>query len=196
MAKTYPIGPLKVYVEDDPDLSFAERHFVEAASQTFNVGAPLKLGTNGLAEWVSNADAAIFAWALTKGQNSTSVPAYAISNNDQAITAAPTMLKGILADQDIIIEGNLLAASAANYVLLAADWGATKDLIKKTALYTAGGANQDGWYVQNTASAATVQILSFGSMFTSPTTNDWGAIPGDTNAIVRVKVIPGKSVWY
>jgi hypothetical protein len=196
MAKTYPIGPLKVYIEDDPDLSFAERHYVEAASQTFDVGAPLKLGTNGLAEWVSNADAAIFAWALTKGQNSTSVPSYVIATNDQAITPAPTMMKALLADQDVVIEGNLLAASAADYVLLAADWGAQKDLIKKTALYKAGGTTHDGWYVQNTASAATVQIFSFGSMFSSTTTNDWGAIPGDTDAIVRVKVIPGKSVWY
>jgi hypothetical protein len=200
MAKTYPVGALKFFIEDDPDLSFAERSFVEAASQTFDVGAPLKLTTSGgpgaLAEWVSNADAQIYAWALTKGQNSTSVPAYVISNNDQAITPAPTMLKGLLANHNVVIEGNLLAASAADYVLLAADWGAQKDLIKKTALYKAGGATHDGWYIQNTASAATVQLFSFGSMFSSTTTNDWGAIPSDTDAIVRVKVIPGKSVWY
>jgi len=195
VAKTYPLGPLKVFVADDPDLSFAERSFVEAASQTFDVGAPLKLGTNGLAEWVSNADAAIFAWGLTKGQN-LSAPSYQISNADQAITPTPTMLKGLLAAPDVVIEGNLLAASAAAYVLLAADYGAQKDLIKKAALYTQGGTAHDGWYVQNTASAATVQIFSFNSNDITPLTNDWGAIPGDTSPRVRVKVIPGKSVWY
>jgi hypothetical protein len=196
VAKTYVVGPLKVFIEDDPDLSFAERSFVEAASQTFDVGAPLKWnGTTGLAEWVSNADAAIFAWGLTKGQN-LSAPSYAISNADQTITPTPTMLKGLLAGPGVVIEGNLLAASAAAYVLLAGDWGAQKDLIKRAALYTQSGTAHDGWYIQNTASAATVQIFSLNSMDIPPVNNDWGAIPGDTSARVRVKVIPGKSVWY
>jgi hypothetical protein len=197
MAKTYPIGPLRVYWEDDADVSFAERQIPEAASQTFFPGAPLKWSSGAVAEWVSNADAPIMGFALTRGQNSASLPVYVTDNRDPAVVTGPlTMAKILYCLQWLLIEGNLLAAAGANYTLLATDLGASKDLIKKTGMYTQGGVLSDGWYIQNTAAAATVTVCDLITMDQSVTTNDRGAIPGDTNARVGVRVLPGKSVYF
>lgn len=199
MAKAYPVEQLKFIPRpDDAFLSFAERRLPEAANQTWSADSPLKLVGGALAEWINQADSTIYAFALKNGQNLA-----AASHGSEALQA-----QVILCHEDLAIEANLLGAAAATYVLLATDEGAVYDLAKSATLYQGYPVGvsiapgqlmtaQPGWYVRNTKTGTgAVKVTSFVTTSLSPTSADFGAVPGDTNARIRCHVLAGVSDNY
>lgn len=179
MANTYPKLPLRVIVPSSSFLSLIERDWPEADSQTFPVGAPLKNSSGKAAVWVNSGDADILGISLTAGQNTTSA-------------TTPTKIVPLTAE--IELEANFLGGSAADNVLAAGDLFLTRDLIASSTLLPK--APRAGWYFEDAANDAVIQIIEFKSDFIPPNSVATAPAAGDTNARVRGRVIEGKSDWY
>lgn len=172
MANSWPLLPLTVVSVDKDFLSFAERTFDEAASQTFLADSPLKISSGKVAEWVNLADAAVYAWALSAGQNAT----------------GKTTL-GILALPEFSFSANLRGGAEADRAFAQADIGTLYDLLK-------GATN---WYVAATTVAPVARVASADTRMGRdqlPNVQTTGAQVGDTNPRVLFRLDPGKSVWY
>lgn len=172
MAKEYQFRPLKVLGgTDDPAIAYPARYALEGASQTFKAGAPLKWASGYLVTASTNptangTDEMIAGFALEDGHNSTA-GAYEV----QYLPCIPG---------SIAIEGNLLTTAAADYVLLATDYGAAVDLVLDgTTGY---------WYFITAADVYGFgRIVSFKTSELVPNSNEVVAVAGDTNARVRVE---------
>lgn len=181
MAKTFPTEALGVNPLNDPVFGYITRRYLEAASQTYPAGSPVKDNASGfIAEWVSVADADIVGFVITAGSDDAS--------------AGDSPVDVILAYPQLVIEANFLGSAAADNVLAQTDLFAEKDLIKGTDLL---GTGLDGWYFQDAAAGAAVIIQEFDS---SPVyhgdTSVHRPVDGDTNARIRAAVKPGVSLWY
>lgn len=167
--------PLVAFNSSNPYGSLYERDLAEGASQTFPVGAPLKISSGLLIEWVNPTDADIHSFSLTEGHNDTG-----------------STVKVVMAFPDVEIEANFLGSAAADNVLAAADCGLTRDLAKGTDLL---GTGEDGWYIADTSGDVAVIISQFRSNQVLPNQLNSFAQVGDTNARVFAKIIAGKSLW-
>jgi len=177
MANTYPKAPLRVSVPSNSFLSLIERAWPEGASQTFPVGAPLKLASGLAVVWVSPTDAPIAAFSLTAGQN----------------LASGAVTKVVLAEPHVELEANLLGSAAADYTLLATDLGTAYDLKSAANLLGTGVA---GWYFAATTTDVAVRINNFSSDIIIPNQLASSPAAGDTNARVKARVEKTKSLWY
>jgi hypothetical protein len=176
MANTWPKFPLKPIVPSNSYLSLLERDYLEGASQTFPAGAPLKLSSGLLIEWVNPTDADIFAISVTAGQNTTGAT-----------------VKTIVAKPELELCANFLGSAAADNVLAAADMGLTRDLAKSTTLVD--NATNPGWYFADTSSDVAIQISQFRADLVLPNVTQTNPATGDTNARVFASIIAGKSWW-
>lgn len=175
MATTWPREPLRPFVPSNSFLSLLEVERLEAASQTFPVGAPLKLSSGLLAEWVSVADGDMYAISQTAGQNTTGAT-----------------VKCVLLEPHVWLEGNFLGSAAAANTLAAGDLGLSCDLIKGTALL---GAGEDGWYFSDTTAGVAVAIAAFECNQVRPNITQIRPAAGDIDARVQAIVLAGKSFF-
>lgn len=179
MAKTFPTKGLGVNAMDDTYLSYITQRYLEAASQTYPEGSPVKASSGLIAEWVSVADGDIIGFVFTEGAND---------------AGGLTHVDVVLAMPQLRIEANFLGAAAADNALAQADLFIERDLVKSTTLL---GASAAGWYIKDAADGAAVIIQEFdcSPVFFS-TQNEYKPLAGDTNARVRASVKPGVSAWY
>lgn len=178
MAKTFPVSALSLTAKDRETFDYLAEYGPEANSQTFKIGWPLKMASGKLTEWVSVADANIWGFALSDGQNATS-------------GLVPT--KFVAARPDLMIEANFLGSSAATNVLAATDLGIERDLIKNANLL---GTSVPGWYIQDSAAGAAVITSNFESGYVFPDQDAYEPVAGDSDARIRAFVKPGVSAWY
>ena len=180
MAKTFTTAALRVHSEEAPELQLVSRYAPEAASQTFKEGWPLKWNGSGYtAEWVNTSDAALMGFALSDGQNDSS----AGDSQTEYVRCFPW----------VEIEANLLEASAANHVVVAADLGANADLLKSSTLL---GASAPGWYLKTSASNNDCVVFDLKTSVVHPTAPSYQPAVGDTNARVRAHVLTATALYY
>lgn len=173
MAKEYQFRPLKVLGgTDDPGIAYPARYALEASSQTFKAGAPLQwvngyLATCSTDPTASGTEEKIAGFALEDAHN--------ITAGTQEVQYLPNI------PGSIALEGNLLTTAAADYVLLATDYGVAVDLVLDgTTGY---------WYFIKAADAYSAgRVVSFKTSELVPNNNEVVAKAGDTNARVRVEL--------
>lgn len=175
MAKTYVKRELTLAFPDDPYLAASLVKLPEAASQTFPKGSPVSFVSGKASVFVAPTTALLAGFAL-----------------DAASGTTDNLLRVILALPWVAIEANFLGSAAADNVLAATDLGVAYDLAAGTT--SASGAA--GWYLQDSTSDASVIISSFESYDILPDSGEMKAVAGDTNARVRGRVKPGKSLWF
>ena len=175
MAKTYVKQSLRVIAPSDSYVSLIERRLPEGASQTFPIGAPLKLASGLAVVWVSVADAPLAAISLEAGHNTTG-----------------REVACIYANTDIEIEANFLGSAAADNVLAAADFGTDFDLASSSTLI--GGADP-GWYIADTTVGPAVCMSNYRVNQQIPNSEVMLAEAGDTNARVRAKFLQDVLQW-
>jgi hypothetical protein len=180
MAKTFPTERLEVNPLDDTFLSYTTKRYLEAASQTYPAGSPVKNSSGYIAEWENVADADIIGFVFTAGSNDGS--------------AGLSTVDVVLAVPDLRVEANFLGAAAADNVLAQADLFIERDLLKGANLLGTGAA---GWYIADAADGAAVIIQEFDCFRVKFADRDnYKPEAGDTNARVRAAVKPGVSAWY
>ncbi|HBY61912.1 MAG TPA: hypothetical protein DEH78_18995 [Solibacterales bacterium] len=167
MAKTYNRLALGVRSLSD-NLSYFALATPEGASQTFKRNWPVVI-TSGYAVEAANPVTALYGFA---GEDAHNAAAGAYTINVYPVTS------------DLVIEANFLAASAANNVLAAADFGGSFRLAKHA---DALGTGKAGWYVEDTGSTTAVKIISFRSSHVLPNSEEGEAKAGDTNARIVAK---------
>lgn len=169
MARTWTKAGLSIHVPTNTHLDLVERTGPEGASQTFKAGAPLAASSGLLVEFVAPGTAKACAFALSDGQNT---------------TGATTKI--ILWTPDMEFYANVLTSSAADYVLLAADYMKAYDLAKGTN-YPTTSAGQ--WYLQNTTSDVSACIVELVADEVPPDERTVAPAAGDTNARVRCRLL-------
>jgi hypothetical protein len=174
MAETWPKRPLFAVAPSAAIVGLMERRWPEGASQTFPIGAPLKVSSNTLVEWTAGTDLA--ALSVAAGQNTTG-----------ATCAVYFLVPGIE------LEGNFLGSAAADNILAAADVGTAFVLAKSTTLLGTGNA---GWYVEDNASNACVKLCELMAEQPVPNVNATYPAVGDTNARVRVMPLTSLLYWF
>jgi hypothetical protein len=180
MAKTFDTAALRVHSEEAPELQLVSRYAPEAASQTFKEGWPLKWNGSGFtAEWVNASNALLMGFALSDGQDD----AAAGTSHTEYVRCFPW----------VEIEGNLLEASAADHVVVAADLGANADLLKGANLLGTGVA---GWYLKTAASNDDCVVFDLRTSVVHPTVLAYQPAVGDTNARVRAHVLTAAALYY
>jgi len=201
MAQTWVTRGLRIYVSDDPDISFAVRYLPEQASQTFYAAAPLKVvgGTGtGVQAWAATdaGGANLFGFSLQAGQNISATSYAAVFPGDVMATTPAHLAPVILATNNVMVEGNLLTAAIANYTLLNTDLGQQYALQSSASLYTVNNTTYGGWAFNNTGTNKAVLIADFYTQDTLPNVIQRGALPGDINARVAARVLGGVSAWF
>lgn len=177
MAKTFTTRGLKATVPSQPLASWIRQTFPKASATTFVAGAPVKFSSGLVVEWVNPSDADIVGFSTAEAKD------------------GETTVEGLWAMPEVILEANFLGASAADNVLAAADlWiSGGRDLEKDANLL---GTGEAGWYIEDAAGDAAVDIVEFDTQDVHPTIHDYKPEAGDTNARVRAHVRPGVSAWY
>ena len=167
MAFTWTKAHIKVNRPDDALLDVVSMQAPEGASQTFASSAPVIFSSGLVIESTSpiNTTNKLSGFSLEASHN----------------TSGATV-KWIPAYPGIRLFATLLAASAADYVLAAADlWSLW--LLTNTANFPTTAA--DGWYLEHTATNAGVRLTSFGPTDqVPPNVQIFAAATGDTNARV------------
>lgn len=179
MAVTFPKAHLRVHKPEDAYLGFVARYLPEGASQTFVAGSPLVWATGLLVEGTTpiNTTNTVACFALEAGHNRA-------SGNIKVMPVVP----------GLVIWGTLLAAAAADYVLLAADVG-LNFLLAKTANFPTTAAN--GWYVQRVVTIAAAKLTHLGPHdLTPPNVTQTTSLAGDTNARVGVEITAAGNAWF
>lgn len=171
MAKTYPKRGLKVLDRQNTHLSMATRRLPLTTGQTIPEGAPMKIASGLLLEWVSIADALM----------------YAIAVEEKTSSAAGDRVECVLSVPQLELEGSFLGSSAADNVLAAGDFGTGRLLIKNANLLGTGKA---GWFIQDgTGAAEAVRLVDDTTNEVVPNAaGPTRAVAGDTNARVRAKL--------
>lgn len=167
MAFTWTKAHLNVNRPDDSMLDVVSMNTLEGAAQVFASSAPLINSSGLLIEATSpiNTTNKLAGYSLEASHNTTGAS-----------------IKWLPAYPGVRLYATLLAAAAADYVLLAADWW-TLFLLTNTANFPKTAA--DGWYFERTVTAAGVRLTSFGPTDqVPPNVTQTFAAAGDTNARV------------
>lgn len=172
MAITFDTKGLMLNDQDSPVFSYLVRYLPEAASETFPEMSPVVFSSGYVSEAATSPATSIMGIALTAG------------NDDSA--AGTSDVEVVLATEFMMLEANLLEASAANHTLVATDLGSAVDLEKSTTLL---GASTAGWYFKTPAdSNGSVVVCEFNSSIVQPTQERYKPAVDDINARVRARI--------
>lgn len=171
MANTWHKKDIVVLSRSRPDAQYVVFSCPEGASVTAKRGWPVVVTSGYVVEAASPATA-IFGFLAEDAHNDAVAGTHQIS----VIPALP----------DVLIEANFLAASAADNVLAAGDFGGKFRLVK-----SAGGM----WYVEDTGTTTAVKIVNLVPETVSPTIHPPRAVAGDTNARVIASVLDAVCTW-
>lgn len=164
MAKTYPKQALRVFAPNDATLGAVSEYFLEGATQTFLENSPVVM-TGGYIVAAADPVTAVFGIVLEDAHND-------LADGTHKVRLVPV-------NQQVGIYANFLGAGAANNVLAAADLGLDRDLEYDA---NALGTGLPGYYVQDSAASAAVNIFSFNNDWPYPNSIESIAVAGDTNA--------------